>query len=65
MTHAWKVPAAELLASGCNLDRKNPSAKEDISHLPPQLLVDSISQKQLKIAEIMGAIKALIESHYA
>ena len=21
---AWKVPAAELLANGCNLDRKNP-----------------------------------------
>src|SRR5207248_3065642 len=26
---AWKVPAAELLESGCNLDRKNPSAKQD------------------------------------
>ncbi|MEJ2705374.1 MAG: class I SAM-dependent DNA methyltransferase [Sedimentisphaerales bacterium] len=24
---AWKVPADELLKSGCNLDRKNPSAK--------------------------------------
>src|SRR5205823_6212320 len=26
---AWKVPAAELIAKGCNLDRKNPRAKED------------------------------------
>src|SRR5688572_28709106 len=26
---AWKVPAAELIANGCNLDRKNPRAKED------------------------------------
>jgi type I restriction enzyme M protein len=25
--NAWKVPAAELLANGCNLDRKNPRAK--------------------------------------
>src|SRR5688572_13327533 len=31
--HAWKVPAAELFASGCNLDRKNPRAREDITHL--------------------------------
>jgi type I restriction enzyme M protein len=33
--HAWKVPAAELLVAGCNLDRKNPRAKEGITHLPP------------------------------
>src|SRR2546421_7823034 len=29
---AWKVPVAELLANGGNLDRKNPRAKEDITH---------------------------------
>jgi hypothetical protein len=29
------VPAAELLAGNCNLDRKNPRIKEDIAHLPP------------------------------
>src|SRR5438046_3100725 len=27
---AWKVPVAELFAGGCNLDRKNPHAAEDI-----------------------------------
>jgi type I restriction enzyme M protein len=31
-------PAAELLANNCNLDRKNPRAKEDITHLPPEQL---------------------------
>src|SRR5947208_11788273 len=35
---AWKVSASELLASNCNLDRKNPRAKEDITHLPPDQL---------------------------
>ncbi len=25
---AWKVPAAELLANGCNLDRKNPQRRQ-------------------------------------
>jgi len=57
---AWKVPADELLASACNLDRKNPNAKEDITHLPPEKLVASILQKEQQIAEIMGHIKGLL-----
>jgi type I restriction enzyme M protein len=39
---AWTVLAAELLASNCNLDRKNPRAKEDIAHLPPEQIAASI-----------------------
>src|SRR5689334_3657118 len=42
---AWRVPAAELLANGCNLDRKNPRAKEDITHLPPNQLAADILKK--------------------
>ena len=38
---AWSVPAAELLATNCNLDRKNPAAKADLDHLPPEQLVAS------------------------
>jgi type I restriction enzyme M protein len=58
---AWKVPAAELLASGCNLDRKNPRAKEDITHLPPEQLAASILQKEQRIAEIMANIEKLLK----
>jgi type I restriction enzyme M protein len=61
--HAWKVPAAELLANGCNLDRKNPRAKEDITHLPPDQLAADILKKEQRIAEIMGNIQKLIEKH--
>ena len=57
---AWKVPAAELLANGCNLDRKNPRAKEDITHLPPDQLAADILKKEQRIAEIMGNIQQLI-----
>jgi type I restriction enzyme M protein len=57
---AWKAPAAELLAAGCNLDRKNPRAKEDITHLPPDQLAASILQKEQRIAEIMGNIRKLL-----
>ncbi len=57
---AWRVTAAELLAAGCNLDRKNPRAKEDITHLPPAQLAESILQKERRIAEIMGNIQKLL-----
>ncbi len=58
---AWKVPAAELLANGCNLDRKNPRAKEDITHLPPTQLAADILKKERRIAEVMGNIQKLLE----
>jgi type I restriction enzyme M protein len=58
--NAWKVPAAELLANGCNLDRKNPRAREDAAHLPPEQLAAGILQKEQRIAEIMGNIQKLL-----
>ena len=57
---AWAVPIADLLASNCNLDRKNPRAKEDIAHLPPEQLVASILEKEQRIAEILGNIQKLL-----
>jgi type I restriction enzyme M protein len=60
---AWRVPAAELLANGCNLDRKNPRAKEDITHLPPGQLAADILKKEQRIAEIMGNIGKLLAKH--
>lgn len=59
-SEAWKVPAVELLANGCNLDRKNPSAKEDITHMPPDQLVSDILKKEHRIAEIMGSIQKIL-----
>ena len=57
---AWKVPAEELLANACNLDRKNPNAKTDFEHLPPEELADSIIKKEQRIAELMMEIKAVL-----
>ena len=62
---AWRVPAAELLAAGCNLDRKNPRAKEDITHLPPAQLAADILKKEQRIGEIMGNIQKLLGKHGA
>ena len=54
---AWKASAAELVANGCNLDRKNSRAKEDITHLPPEQLAGDILRKEQRIAEIVGRIR--------
>ena len=51
---------ADLLAAGCNLDRKNPRARQDIAHLPPEQLAASILEKEQRIAEIMGRIQKLL-----
>ena len=52
--------AAELLANGCNLGRKNPRAQEDITHLPPAQLAARILQKEQRIAGIMGNLQKLL-----
>jgi type I restriction enzyme M protein len=62
---AWKVKASDVLkydADGSllsvNLDIKNPAAKDDFEHLPPEKLVEDILAKERRIIEIMGEIKA-------
>jgi type I restriction enzyme M protein len=57
---AWKVPAETILANNCNLDIKNPNAKQDSEHLPPEQLADDILQKEIRIADIMREIKELL-----
>jgi len=57
---AWKVAVDDLLAAGCNLDRKNPRGKVDFEHLPPEQLADDILKKELRIAELMREIKAAL-----
>ncbi|MFT0860259.1 type I restriction-modification system subunit M [Ancylobacter sp. G4_0304] len=59
---AWKVPVKELLGVNCNLDRKNPRAKVDFVHLPPDQLADDILKKELRIADLMREIKAVLGS---
>jgi type I restriction enzyme M protein len=57
---AWKVSTEELLATNCNLDRKNPRARADFEHLPPEQLADDILTKELRIAELMREMKAAL-----
>lgn len=51
---------AGLLASACNLDLKNPNAKRDFDHRPPEQLAEDITNQEQRIAEIMGEIKEIL-----
>jgi type I restriction enzyme M protein len=57
---AWRVPADEIRAANFNLDRKNPNARQDITHLPPEELVAGILDKERQIIEIMHRVQALL-----
>ena len=57
---AWRVSADAIAAANFNLDQKNPNAKEDITHLPPDKLVEDILAKEQRITEIMQKIKGVL-----
>jgi type I restriction enzyme M protein len=56
--HAWVVDAKAITANGFNLDIKNPSAQEDFEHLPPEVLLEDIVQKETRILEILNELRA-------
>jgi type I restriction enzyme M protein len=67
---AWKVAAKDVLKYdeqgalvSVNLDIKNPNAKEEFEHLPPEQLADDILKKEQRIAELMAEIKSLLQSY--
>ncbi len=64
---AWKVPVTDALkfdAEGnllsANLDIKNPNRKQDLEHLPPEQLAESILTKEQRIAALMAEIKQVL-----
>jgi type I restriction-modification system DNA methylase subunit len=59
---AWRVPAERIVQNGFNLDIKNPNAKDDFEHLPPEQLAADISKKEQRIAEIMAGIQKALNA---
>jgi rRNA pseudouridine-1189 N-methylase Emg1 (Nep1/Mra1 family) len=49
-----------VVPRNCNLDWKNPRAKEDIVHLPLERIAASILDKEQRIAEIVQRIQKLL-----
>jgi type I restriction enzyme M protein len=60
--YAWKVPAEELLANGCNLDRRNPHSKIGFEHIAPEKLAEAILIKELQISELLREIQTALET---
>jgi type I restriction enzyme M protein len=58
--HAWKVPAAELLANNCNLDLKNPNARIGLKHIDPKELVARMRQRENDVMRLLSEIEALV-----
>jgi type I restriction enzyme M protein len=61
---AWKIKGQDVVRYdengtlvSVNLDIKNPNARQDLKHLPPEQLAESILQKEKRIAELMAEIK--------
>jgi len=59
---AWRVQASEILASGCNLDGRNPSSKIDISHSPPEQIVESLIDKETRVRSILEEMHSLLRT---
>jgi len=57
---AWCVPAERIVENGYNLDLKNPNVLDDLEHLPPEQLVESIIEKEQRILEIMEELRGML-----
>jgi type I restriction enzyme M protein len=67
---AWKAKVEDVLKYdgqgnlvSVNLDQRNPKAKDDLEHIPPEELAKGIAEKEGKILEIIRDIHTLLESH--
>lgn len=55
---AWRVGIGAVKSANCDLDRKNPSRLDDLSHQPPEKLVADLLDKEQRIAELLREIQA-------
>jgi type I restriction enzyme M protein len=58
---AWKVSASDIIANGCNLDRRNPAALNSVEQMAPEKIVESIAAKETKILSILSELRSLLE----
>lgn len=57
---AWRVNAEEILAAGCNLDLKNPHARNELVQIAPKELVAGIRFHEERILTLLGEIEAIV-----
>lgn len=57
---AWRVTADEILAANCNLDLKNPNARNELAQVDPKELVAGIRSHEESILALLGEIETLV-----
>jgi type I restriction enzyme M protein len=58
--HSWYVPAAEILADNCNLDRKDPNASQLGEASSPDELIGRIIASEEAITGLLQEIRGLV-----
>lgn len=54
---AWCVPAADIIADGCNLDLAPPAAADDLSHRPPAELLSELITTEQEILSLLTSLQ--------
>ena len=57
---AWRVPAADIAASGYNLARKNLHARTGLEYADPKDLITSMRGHEEEIMRLLGEIETLV-----
>ncbi len=57
---AWKVLAAAVLANGCNLDIANPNSPDELSHKPPEVLLDEALAAETEALRLLGELRSVL-----
>ena len=61
--HAWKVSVSDIVESGYSLDRRNPSARENLEHRSPHMLLQDTIVKEKEILSTLEGLHTLLERH--
>lgn len=59
---AWRVPIADLEASGFSLDLRNPNRPDDLAHRPPAELLAELVDTEREILALLEELRAEIGS---
>ena len=62
---AWKVNAKDILANGCNLDIKNPHSPDVLEHLPPEIIVKNLLEKNAHTKQLIQEINRILKEGYS
>ncbi|MEU0517410.1 hypothetical protein [Streptosporangium sp. NPDC006007] len=58
---AWRVPFADIMAGGYNLDLTNPDTGDDLAHRSPQELIADLVATEREILGLLEGLAAELE----